>query len=104
MSTGRTRALGSARGGGSDRRPRTGAGDVDALADVDGDAALVEAAVRAHDVGQLGVAAPRTDAARRRVQLPGGGAVAAALRLRLLLLGDGHRSRSFPCEPVDSSG
>src|SRR5262245_10984682 len=58
--------------------------------DVDGDAVLVPAARRAHRVRLLGVAAPRARAARRGVELPGAGATAAGLRLRLLLLRDGH--------------
>src|SRR5207237_2176589 len=61
------------------------------LLDVDGLAAAVPPAVRAHDVRQLHVAALRADAARRCRQLPVGGAAAAALGLRGLLLGDGHR-------------
>src|SRR5215217_2651856 len=62
--------------------------------DVDGDAVLVPPAGRAHGVRLLGVAAARARAARGGVELPGTGATAAGLRLRLLLLRDGHRALS----------
>jgi len=47
----------------------------------------------AHHVGELAGTTARADRMRRRGERPRSGAVAARLRLRLLLLGDGHRSR-----------
>src|SRR3954451_21165138 len=58
--------------------------------DFDSDAVLVPTAARAHGVRRLGVAATRACAASRSTQLPRTRAVAAALHLRLLLLGNGH--------------
>src|SRR3954453_4340588 len=60
------------------------------LLDVDGLAAAVPAAVGAHHVGQLGLAALRADAAGRGRQGPVRGAPAAALGFGGLLLRDGH--------------
>src|SRR4051794_12282871 len=60
--------------------------------DVDGDAVLVPATGRAHSVRLLGISAARAGAARRGGEVPGSGATAAGLRLRLLLLRDGHRA------------
>src|SRR3954466_15114550 len=61
------------------------------LADVDGLAVVVPAAVRAHHVRQLGLPALRADATGRRGEPPVGGPPATALGLGGLLLGDGHR-------------
>ena len=61
--------------------------------DFDGDAVLVPAATRTHGVRQLGGTTARAETAGRRTQLPGAGAVAAGLRLRLLLLGNCHSDR-----------
>ena len=47
---------------------------------------------RTRRVGRLGIATTWAEAARRGVQLPGAGTTAAGLRLRCLLLGNGHRS------------
>ena len=87
----RRRRWAAARG----RRPRS--------VDLDGLAAVVPAAVAAHDVGQLGRAAAGADAARRRVQRPGRGPAAPALRLGGLLLRDGHQ-RSQDGLPGVASG
>ena len=72
--------------------------------DVDGDAALVPPAGRAHGVGLLGRTAPGAHAARRSRELPGAGAAAAALRLRLLLLRNGHRGLRLGMRPLQASG
>src|SRR4029079_1124531 len=61
-------------------------------ADVDSDAVLVPTARRAHRVRQLGGGTPRAHTARRGRQLPRAGTMATRLRLRLLLLGNGHGS------------
>src|SRR5579871_6885256 len=58
--------------------------------DLDGLATLVPAAAGADHVRRLGRLAMRADAAGRAAQAPRRGLVAAALRLRLLLLRDGH--------------
>src|SRR5260221_4463428 len=64
-------------------------------------AAVVPAAVAAHDVGHLGRAATGADAARGRVQRPRGGPPAPALHLRGLPLGDGHsEARRLPASPL----
>src|SRR5262245_28349642 len=60
------------------------------LLDFDSLAAVVPAAVRAHDVRELGGAAPRAHAAGGRAERPGAGPPAPALRLRRLLLRDCH--------------
>src|SRR5947209_4112413 len=62
------------------------------LLDDDGLPAPVPPAVRADDVRQLGPAALRARAARRRGQAPGARPAAAALGLGRLLLGNGHRT------------
>src|SRR5436305_9773754 len=85
----------------SGARPRRSRG-IDS-ADVDGDAALVPPARGADHMRLFGVAAAGTRAAGGDVELPGRGAVAARLGFRLLLLGDGHRSRILPCEPGEAT-
>src|SRR5437764_10913371 len=62
------------------------------LLDDDGLPAPVPPAVGADDVRQLGPAALRARAARRRGEAPGARPAAAALGLRRLLLGNGHRT------------
>ena len=58
----------------------------------------------AHGVRLLGVAAAGADAARRGGQLPGAGATATGLRLRLLLLGNGHRALRLGIRLLQASG
>ena len=58
--------------------------------DVDGLAALVPTAGAAHDVGALGAPTAGAEAAIGRVEPPRRGPAAPALRLRGLLLRDGH--------------
>src|SRR5579863_4572191 len=62
------------------------------LVDLYGDATLVPAAVRAHDVGQLRGRALRADAARRALQGPIRRSAATGLGFAGLALRDGHRS------------
>src|SRR5581483_9286290 len=68
---------------------------ITAKSDFDCLAAAVPAAVGAHDVGQLGLAALGADAAGRLGEAPGGRPPAAALGFRRLLLGDGHAFLRF---------
>src|SRR4051812_13761675 len=67
----------------------------EARSDLDGLPAVVPPAVAAHHVRELGGATARAHTARRPVQRPGRGPAAAALGLRRLLLGNGHRGLSW---------
>src|SRR2546423_2066391 len=71
------------------------------LLDVDGLAAAVPTAVGADHVRQFGLPALRARAAGGGGEPPVGGAAASALRLRCLLLGDGHGCRSLVLQGVE---
>ena len=63
-------------------------------ADVDDDAVAVPTARTTHGVRNFGGPTARAQAARRRAQTPRTRTTATCLRLRCLLLGNGHRSLS----------